>query len=44
MEWQRNGELAINDLNALVSALQEVEAVDNRRELSRLSKLSQDPS
>ena len=38
MHWQKNGELAVNDLQALVHRLQSVEADETRAELGRLSR------
>lgn len=38
MQWQKNGELAMNDLQALVHRLQSVEADENGAELGRLSR------
>ncbi len=38
MQWQKNGELAANDLKALVHRLQSIEADETCAELGRLSQ------
>ena len=42
MQWQQNGELAFNDLQALVQRLQSVEADETCAELNRLSQINSD--